>query len=65
MDVNDTNVSLGFTFPMGRGYQNFLSVALVGGQRGNSGSGVVRERYGRVVLGITLLERWFQKQKID
>lgn len=65
VDVNDTNVSLGFTFPMGRGYQNFLSVALVGGQRGNSGSGVVRERYGRVVLGITLLERWFQKQKID
>lgn len=65
VDVNDTNVSLGFTFPMGRGYQNFLSVALVGGQRGNSSSGVVRERYGRVVLGITLLERWFQKQKID
>ncbi|MCF2487435.1 hypothetical protein [Dyadobacter sp. CY347] len=64
-DVNDTNVSLGFTFPMGRGYQNFLSVALVAGQRGNTGGGMIRERYGRVVLGITLLERWFVKQKID
>ncbi|TLV01611.1 hypothetical protein FEN17_17820 [Dyadobacter luticola] len=64
-EVNDTNVSLGFTFPMGRGYQNFLSLAMVAGQRGNVGSGVIRERYGRVVLGITLLERWFQKQKID
>ncbi|MCE7066706.1 hypothetical protein [Dyadobacter sp. CY326] len=64
-DVNDTNVSLGFTFPMGRGYQNFLSVALVGGQRGNTGNGMIRERYGRVVLGVTLLERWFVKQKID
>jgi hypothetical protein len=50
---------------MGRGYQNFLSVALVGGQRGSAGAGMIRERYGRAVLGITLLERWFTKQKID
>ncbi|NIJ52153.1 hypothetical protein [Dyadobacter arcticus] len=64
-DVNDTNVSLGFTFPMGRGYQNFISLALVAGQRGNAGAGLIRERYGRAVLGITLLERWFVKQKID
>jgi len=64
-DVNDTQISLGFTFPMGRGYQNFLSVAVVGGQRGNTGGGMIRERYGRVVLGVTLLERWFVKQKID
>ncbi|WP_439559662.1 OmpP1/FadL family transporter [Dyadobacter sp.] len=64
-NVNDTNISLGFTFPMGRGYQNFLSFALIGGQRGNSGAGQVKERYGRAVLGITLLERWFVKQKLD
>ncbi len=63
--VNDTNVSLGFTFPMGRGYANFLSVALVGGQRGTNSGGAIRERYGRVVLGITLLERWFEKRRID
>jgi long-subunit fatty acid transport protein len=64
-EVNDTNISLGFTFPMGYGYQNFLSIAFVGGQRGAAGNGMVRERYGRAVLGITLLERWFQKQKLD
>ncbi|MCE6989892.1 hypothetical protein [Dyadobacter sp. CY323] len=64
-DVKDTNVSLGFTFPMGRGYQNFISLALIAGQRGNTGAGLIRERYGRAVLGITLLERWFVKQKID
>jgi len=63
--VNDTNVSLGFTFPMGRGYANFLSVGLVGGQRGTNSGGAIRERYGRVVLGITLLERWFEKRRID
>ncbi len=64
-EVNDTNISLGFTFPMGFGYQNFVSLAFVGGQRGNTGNGMVRERYGRAVLGITLLDRWFQKQKLD
>ncbi|MCE7059193.1 hypothetical protein [Dyadobacter sp. CY343] len=64
-NVNDANISLGFTFPMGRGYQNFLSVALIAGQRGSSGSGQIKEQYGRVVLGITLLERWFIKQKLD
>lgn len=63
--INDTNVSLGFTFPMGRGYANFLSVALVGGQRGTNSGGAIRERYGRVVLGVTLLERWFEKRRID
>lgn len=64
-NINDASVSLGFTFPMGRGYSNFLSVALVGGQRGTTSSSAVRERYGRVVLGITLLEKWFQKRKLD
>ena len=64
-NVNDTNISLGVTLPMGRLYQNFLSVALVAGQRGNTGAGQIRERYGRAVLGITLLERWFTKQKLD
>ncbi|MCF0075058.1 hypothetical protein LZD49_31530 [Dyadobacter sp. CY261] len=63
--VNDTNVSLGFTFPMGRGYANFLSVALVGGQRGTNSGGAIRERYGRMVIGITLLEKWFQKRLIE
>ena len=64
-DVKDTNFSFGFTFPMGQRYQNLISIAFVGGQRGNTSAGVVRERYARAVLGITLMERWFQKQKID
>ena len=64
-EIKDANVSLGFTFPMGRGYQNFISLAFIGGQRGASGSGLVRERYGRAVLGITLLDRWFEKQRLN
>jgi hypothetical protein len=64
-NMKDNNVSLGFTLPMGRGYQNFISLSFIGGQRGVVGTGMVRERYGRVVLGLTLRERWFEKQKID
>ena len=64
-NVKDTNFSLGFTFPMGRGYQNFVSISFIGGQRGVLGTGQLRERYGRVSLGLTLRETWFVKQKID
>ncbi len=64
-NIKDTNLSLGFTLPMGRGYQNFVTLSFVGGQRGVLGTGMVRERYGRVVLGLTLRERWFEKQKLD
>ena len=64
--VSDSNVSIGVTFPMGQGYSNYISVAFVGGQRGNSTSGgMVRERYGRMVLGLTLMDRWFVKQKLE
>lgn len=63
--INDTNVSLGFTFPMGRGFANLLSVAFVAGQRGTNSGGAIRERYGRMVLGVTLMERWFEKRRID
>lgn len=64
-NIKDTNFSLGFTFPMGRGYQNFVSLSFIGGQRGVMGTGMIRERYGKIALGLTLRERWFEKQKID
>jgi len=63
--INDTNASLGVALPVGREFLNSISVSLVGGQRGAVGSGLIRERYARIVIGLTLMERWFQKQKID
>ena len=62
--LNDTNVSLGASFPFGLG-GNSLTLTLIGGQRGAVSSEAVKERYGRAVLGITFADRWFQKQKID
>ncbi len=61
----DTNLSLGVTFPMGGRYSNYISVAFVGGRRGSASGGMVKETYGKMVLGITLMDRWFVKQKIE
>ncbi|CAG4992012.1 hypothetical protein DYBT9275_00875 [Dyadobacter sp. CECT 9275] len=63
--INDTNVSLGLTFPMGGRFSNYISVAFLAGQRGTGGAGMIKERYGRVILGLTLMDRWFQKQKLE
>jgi hypothetical protein len=65
LDLNDSNLSLGASFPIGRGGNSF-TLALVGGQRGVISTQSIKERYGRVVLGLTLVDAsWFQKQKID
>jgi hypothetical protein len=64
-NINDTNVSLGAALPVGRELLHSISISLVGGQRGVAGPGMIRERYGRFVLGLTLMEKWFQKQKLD
>jgi hypothetical protein len=63
--INDTNASLGVALPIGREYLNSISISFVAGQRGTTGPGLIRERYAKVVLGLTLMERWFQKQKLD
>lgn len=63
--IDDTNVSFGAALPTGREWLNNLSVSFVLGQRGVTGPGLIRERYARVVFGITLLDNWFQKQKLD
>jgi len=62
--LNDTNLSLGASFPFGLG-GNSLTLTLIGGERGAISSESIKERYGRAVLGITFADRWFQKQKID
>ena len=65
LDLKDSNLSLGASFPIGRGGNSF-TLALVGGQRGVVSTQSIKERYGKFVLGLTLVDAsWFQKQKID
>jgi hypothetical protein len=65
LDLKDTNLSLGASFPIGFSGNSF-TISLIGGQRGLVSSQSIRERYGKVVLGLSLVDnRWFQKAKID
>lgn len=64
VELKETNVSLGFTFPIGRS-ANSLNVTFIGGKRGVISRNSVQEQYGRLVLGFTLADRWFEKMKID
>lgn len=64
LKLNDTSLSFGASFPIGRGGNSF-SLTMIGGERGVISNQSIKERYGRVILGLSLADVWFQKQKID
>lgn len=59
------NATAGLSIPMGRGGLSDLNLGFSYGERGTAGGGLIREQYGRVVLGVTLNDRWFQRLVID
>jgi hypothetical protein len=59
------SVSTGLSIPMGRGGLSDLNLGFIYGNRGTAGNGLIREQYGRIVLGVTLNDRWFQRLVID
>ena len=66
--LKDTNFTFGGTFPVGinGNSANSFTLSFIAGQRGVVSNQAIQERYGRVVLGITLVDNtWFQKVKID
>lgn len=63
--LNDMNVSLGLSLPLGAYYVNHLNLAIVGGQRGSLVGTQVRERYLKLALGVSLNDWWFRKSVID
>lgn len=63
-EMTETTVSLGGSFPFGIG-TNTVSISLIGGRRGAVSKETIGEYFGRVAIGITLVDRWFVKQKIE
>ena len=63
--VDDMNVSFGISLPVGRNLINLINISFVAGQRGSVSAQTFRERYGRVVVGFSLKDIWFQKFKVD
>ena len=64
--INDIGVSFGFGIPLrGKPYFSHLDLAFEFGREGTTNNNLIRERYGRVVIGLTIREDWFRKSKFD
>jgi hypothetical protein len=70
--INNTNINnSGITFGLGmplkisRGNLGFLNLGLQAGARGTVDNGLLKESYTRFLVGISLSEQWFRKQRYD
>ncbi|MFL5729821.1 MAG: hypothetical protein ACJ75J_10080 [Cytophagaceae bacterium] len=65
--VKDISVSLGSSVGLGskKNSNAKLNFALVGGHRGTTANGSIRELYLKVYLGIVVRDFWFRKSQVD
>lgn len=66
--INDVSFSVGLSAPIfSRDRQSFslFNLSFIFGQRGNLTNHPIRDRYMKMNLGITINDKWFNKQKID
>ncbi|MEM6643204.1 MAG: hypothetical protein AAF616_09515 [Bacteroidota bacterium] len=61
--LTDFGINFGASFPVS-GFSS-VDVAFKIGQLGESGNGLIRENYFKVVLGATINDRWFIKRRYD
>lgn len=64
--ISELGMTFGVGIPLKRPYaMPYLNITGEFGQRGGVTNGLVRERYTRITLGLTLNDRWFIKRKYD
>jgi len=64
--ISELGMTFGVGIPMKRPYaMPYMNITGEIGQRGGVTNGLVRERYTRITLGLTLNDRWFIKRKYD
>ncbi len=61
-EINDQNLSLGMSMPVGRNY-TALNLALVAGQRGEADESRIGEKYIRLMIGLTINDKWFVRRR--
>lgn len=62
--ITDQAMTLGLGLPVGGTFSN-INVGLELGKRGTTYSGLVRENYFNVTVGLSFNDKWFRKAKID
>lgn len=60
--LNDYGMNIGFSLPAGR---SSIDTAFKVGKRGNKSETTVEETYFKVYFGITFVDQWFHRRKID
>ena len=67
--LKEYGISIGFAIPLkiksSPRVLPSISFAVEGGQRGTTNNNLIRERYLRIHLGITISEEWFIPRKFD
>lgn len=69
LSINNTQlkeqaISIGAGIPISRGF-SYLNISAEIAQRGTLTNSLIQEQYVRLVLGLTLSDRWFIKRKFD
>lgn len=60
--LNDYGINFGFSLPAGR---SSIDTAFRFGKRGNKSETSVEEAYFKIFFGITFVDQWFHRRKID
>lgn len=64
-DITDNGITIGAGLPLRKAFQSMVNIAIEAGQRGTIDNDLIRERYFRVILGLTFNENWFQKKRYE
>lgn len=62
--ISDIRATLGVGFPIKKG-RSTINAALEAGQRGTQSSGLVRERYLKMTVSMSMHDYWFRTRKFD
>jgi long-subunit fatty acid transport protein len=62
--INDFGISFGIGLPL-RNSRSTVNLAMEYGQRGTMKNNLIRERYFKLMIGITMHQNWFHKRKYD
>lgn len=62
--IKGYNANIGFGLPVGR-YNSNINIGFEYGQRGNTNSGLIKENYYGINVGLSFNDFWFQRRKFD
>jgi len=63
-EIDDFGITFGFGLPLGNSFSN-ANLGLEYGKTGTTSANLVQENYFKVIIGLSLNDRWFQKRKIN